>query len=231
MGIGHVSFLVESLYFSTNHLLMHNPVLPLSNNTLFVMIHLSSRVCSWIGMFICNLLCLWMYCFGCIISVNASSASSSKRLFISLIVSSVASACLLGFTQSQQIPILCSDFPSTSHCVTHLAIPGGTHCPQFLLWKLCHVSLFFSSSLFWPQGQWFWFFWSLIGWSPWSTHWTILQSGDWILFCTEGRAPSWVSSPVFGSSDEETYRLSLIHSISFWSSYSFLSNWSPRWCQ
>ena len=206
---------------------MHDPVLPLSNKALLEMIHPSSRVCSWTERFICMLPCCCINCFGHFNLFNAVSASLSERLSITLIVSLVASTCLLVFTQSQRIPIRCSGFSSASHCVTHLAVPGGAFWPPFLRWKLCHTSVFFSGSFLEPLVHWFWFFWLLIDWLPCSTCWAIPQLSGRILSCTEGRALLQLSSPTSGSSGDTLFTCS----FSFFSSYSFSSNWSPGWCQ
>jgi hypothetical protein len=145
---------------------MQDPVLPLSNNAFADRNLPSSRVCSLRGKFICIPPCFLMYCFGRRISFNAASASSSESAFISSIVSSVASTCLLGFTQILRIPILCSGFSSAIRCVIHLAVPGKTRSPLYLLWKLCLVSKFDVCSFFWPRGRCVWLFSLLVGQSP-----------------------------------------------------------------
>jgi hypothetical protein len=105
---------------------MQDPVLPLSNNAFTDKNLPSLRVCSLRGKFICIPPCFLIYCFGRHILFNAASASSSESALISSIVSSVASTCLLGFTQIFRIPILCSGFSSAICCAIHLAVPGET---------------------------------------------------------------------------------------------------------
>ena len=172
-----------------------------------------------------------MYCLGHHSSVGASLACSSERLLISSMVCSVASTCLLGFTQSLRIPMLCSGFSSASHCVTHFAIPGGALCPPIysLETMLCfHVSSF---SFFWPQGRWVWLFCLLVEWSPCLKPWVVSQLSDQTLPCSRLRAPFWLSLPVSDSSGEEVWKSSLTCRFTFWSLYCFSLNWSPEWCQ